>query len=258
MNTKFLLVLLSMLLLVGIIIGAGQGSVSLNIVVNGGFEEPLVTTENYWDIFSSAEIPGWCVEWIPGPETYGDHPRPEDALIELQRNGVPNGCTAAEGAQWAELDSDWDGPIDIISCEPSSIKIRQSLTTVPGEEYELKFFFSPRPNTDASDNVLVVRWDGTDVDTISLAGGVEGCEWTEYTYNLIATGCLTELEFADGGISNALGTFLDDVRVFGLTGPPHVIPEPPIIVSALLMFVALAIFLMVKKNRPGYSPQNQL
>jgi len=256
MRTKLFLTLLSVLFLVGIVIDAGQGSVPLNIVVNGGFEEPLVTVEKNWNIFSSEEIPGWCVEWVPGPETYGDYSRPEDAFIELQKNGVPNGCTAAEGVQWAELDSDWDGPTGIINGEPASIKICQSLTTVPGEEYELRFCFSPRPNTDALDNVLVVRWDGTDVDTISLAGGDGECEWTEYSYNLIATGCTTELEFADGGISNSLGTFLDDVRVFGPTGPEHVIPEPPIIVCTLLMFMVLAIFLMVKKNRLGYVTKN--
>jgi len=157
-------------------------------------------------------------------------------------------CTTAEGVQWAELDSDWDGPIAYIRGEPASIKICQSLTTIPGGEYQLRFCFSPRPDTDTSENVLVVRWDGEDVDTISLAGG-ETCEWIEYTYDLIATECLTELEFADGGISNSLGTYIDDVRVIGLTSPRPVIPEPPIIVCKLLMFSVLAIFLVARKRK---------
>ena len=191
-----------------------QTSNSGNIVVNGGFEEPVVEHTAKWDIYSSMEIPGWSVEWMPGPGTYEGYTRPSDAYIELQRRVF--GWTAIEGCQWAELGSDWDGPDSGLRFEPASIRIYQDLVTVPGEQYNLKFYFSPRPNTDISENVLRVTWDGTEVDTISLAGGSDNI-WTYYTYTLTATGYITRLEFADMGINNALGTFLDDVRACGPT-----------------------------------------
>ena len=185
-----------------------------NIVVNGGFEEPMVEHSAQWDIFTSGEIPGWSVEWMPGPEMFESYPRPSEAYIELQRQ--VSGWTAVEGYQWAELDSDWDGPVSELQFEPASINIYQDLVTVPGEEYRLRFHFSPRPNTDAADNVLKVTWNGMDVDMISLAGGSDTV-WTEYVYTLTATGYTTRLEFADMGTSNSIGMFLDNVKVCGPT-----------------------------------------
>ena len=187
---------------------------SQNVVVNGGFEEPVVTNAEDWDIYASWEISGWSVEWMPGPDTYEGYTRPSDAYIELQRLVLD--WTTIEGSQWAELDSDWDGPTNGLNNEPASIKIYQDLVTVPGGEYRLKFYFSPRPNTDASNNVLKVTWDGMDIDTISLAGGSDTI-WTYHTYTLTATGYTTRLEFADMGTSDALGPLLDDVRACGPT-----------------------------------------
>jgi len=186
-----------------------------NIVVNGGFEEPVVTNAEDWDIYASWEISGWSVEWMPSvPASWSGETRPSDAYIELQRLVLD--WTAIEGSQWAELDSDWDGPTNGLNNEPASIKIYQDLVTVPGGEYQLKFYFSPRPNTDASNNVLKITWDGTDIDTISLAGGSDTI-WTYHTYTLTATGYITRLEFADMGTSDALGPLLDDVRACGPT-----------------------------------------
>jgi len=92
-----------------------------NIVVNGGFEEPVVTTEEKWDIYTSGEILGWSVEWMPGPSMYEGYTRPSEANIELQRRVFD--WMAAEGCQWAELDSDWDGPVNGIHYEPTSVRI---------------------------------------------------------------------------------------------------------------------------------------
>jgi len=189
-----------------------QTSNSGNIVVNGGFEDPVVANAKNWDIYTSGEIPGWSVEWMPGPSMYEGYTRPSDAYIELQRRVL--GWTAIEGYQWAELDSDWDGPVGSLNGEPASIRIYQDLVTMPGEQYQLKFYFSPRPNTDASNNVLKVTWDGMDIDTITLAGGTDTM-WTYHTYALTATGYMTHLEFANMGTSDSLGTLLDDVKACG-------------------------------------------
>jgi hypothetical protein len=184
-----------------------------NLVVNGGFEEPVVTHAEKWDIYNSAEIPGWFVEWMSGPEMHEGYPRPVEAYIELQNETFGS---AIEGRQWAELDADWDGPPRIVTFEPASIRIYQDLPTIPGEEYELSFYFSPRPETGISDNSLQVSWNGAPVDTISLAGGVTTL-WTKYEYTLTATSQMTRLEFADTGTADTLGTFLDNVIVTGPT-----------------------------------------
>ena len=215
MKTKVIIVLLLMSMLnVALSAMPVQTSNGGNIVVNGGFEEPVVMTEEKWDIYTSGEIPGWSVEWMPGPDMYEGYMRPSDAYIELQRRVFD--WTAAEGSQWAELDSDWDGPVNGLTREPASIRIYQDLVTVPGEQYQLKFYFSPRPNTDASNNVLKVTWDGIDIDVISLAGGSD-TTWMYHTYTLTATGYYTRIEFTDMGTSDALGPLLDDVRACGPT-----------------------------------------
>lgn len=182
----------------------------INIVVNGSFEQPEVTTSEHWDIYTSAEIDGWSVEWMPTvPETWSGYTRPE-ACIELQEEPLM-GWTADEGLQWAELDTDWFGPGPYPSGEPSNIKIYQDLPTMPGGVYELSFAYSPRPG--APDNILKVYWDGTLVDTIPATGGLS---WTTYTVTVTASGSTTRLQFEEHGTLDGLGMFLDDVGVIPL------------------------------------------
>ena len=218
MKRKLLVTVISVSFLVGMLsLALGlipiQASNGGNLVVNGGFEEPVVATPQDWDIYTSAEIPGWSVEWMPGPDTYNGLSRPAEASIELHREIFG---AAAEGQQYAELDSDWDGPGGSYTGEPASVRIYQDLPTMPGEEYELTFDFSPRPDTDASNNILNVTWNGINVDIISAPGGT-GTVWTEHTYTLTATGYVTRLAFTDMGTNDSLGTFLDDVSVVGPT-----------------------------------------
>jgi len=215
---KLLVTVVSVSFLIGMLsmafdlvpIHAGNGG---NLAVNGGFEEPVVTHAKNWDIYSSSEIPGWSVEWMPGPDMHDGYVRPAEAYIELHKEVFG---PAADGQQYAELDADWDGPPRIINFEPAAVRIYQDLSTIPGEEYELTFYFSPRPNTGISDNVLNVSWDGTAVNAISSSGG-STILWTEHTYTLTATDHMTRLEFADNGASDTLGTFLDKVSVTGPT-----------------------------------------
>jgi len=182
-----------------------------NIVENGGFEKPLVGTVQKWDIFSSGtQDLGWTVEWCDGSTSYGGRTRPETALLELHR-GV-NNWIPYEGNQYAELDTDWDGPGGSLNYEPASVRIYQDLTTVPDGTYELSFAFSPRPGV--ADNKLEVVWDGAVIDVLSADGtGLSNTKWTCYTYTVIATSGTARLEFADLSKPDSLGTFLDDVSV---------------------------------------------
>jgi len=185
------------------------GPVSLD---NGGFEDPIVTNTNKWDIYDS--VPGWTIEWESSETSYEGATRPEDALLELHRNIFG---PASEGEQYAELDTDWG----VKSNEPASVRIWQEVDTIPGAAYQLTFAFSPRPNTQADDNILEVKAGGAVLATIGPVAGPLG--WSDYSYSFTASGETTRIEFADKGNPNSLGTFLDDVRLELIECPQ---PEP--------------------------------
>ncbi len=176
------------------------------IVQNGGFESPLVNTSQDWNIFPDGTAGlVWNVSWHSNQTTYKNETRPAIANAELQ-----NLYPAENGSQYAELDSDWDGPTGSLTGEPASVTMSQVLPTIAGDQYDVAFSFSPRPNTPASDNVLVVSWEGSPVDVISAAGG-SSVNWTTYHLHLNATMNGSELSFTDNGTPDSLGTLLDGV-----------------------------------------------
>lgn len=178
----------------------------LELVLNGSFETPIVNTPQKWNIFSNSGL-GWLVEWV---SPTSDPAQPTDAVLEL--HGGVNGWLPYDGSQYAELDTDWDGPGGSINNEPASVKIYQNIPTIPGQNYSINFYFSPRPGTNSADNNLEFSWDGVIRDNISAAGN-GNTNWTLHSYNFTATGTTISLQFADMGTSNSLGTFLDKVSV---------------------------------------------
>jgi predicted ribosomally synthesized peptide with SipW-like signal peptide len=193
-----------------------------NLMANGGFEKPIVSKPQKWDIFPDGTTDlDWQVGWESTVTTYNSQTRPTLAQIELHR-GVLG--AAAEKDQYAELDSDWVGPNNPLNGEPSSVSIHQDIATTAGEKYILKYKFSPRPNTAAAQNKLSVRIDGAEVQMQTGAGGAN-INWTAYEYPFTADGASTKIEFADTGIPNSFGTFLDDVELFELECTETSVPE---------------------------------
>jgi len=187
-----------------------EPNTSINLVTNGSFEAPVVEVGAKWDIFPSV-AGSWTIEWredIPG--TWGGWTRPDPANIELHR-GVLG--PAYSGEQYAELDSDWNDHTGNLNGEPASTKVYQDISTVPGKQYQLKFAFSPRPNTPASDNMLEVNWGGGNVVTLGPVAGGSGMNWTAYSYTVTASSDTTRIEFIDRGTADSLGTFVDDVKI---------------------------------------------
>ncbi len=178
----------------------------VNLIGNGGFEAPIVQAGAGWDIFKS-EINGlvWTVEWVDPNAS-----APDPALQELHA-GV-NGWQPAAGDQYAELDSDYDGPEGSLSGEPALVRIYQNISTTPGSKYVLSYQFSPRPNTGAGDNVIYVKINGVQKDTYSAAGGAN-TSWTLRTVEFTADSSQTKVEFEGGGANNSEGVFLDDVKL---------------------------------------------
>jgi len=190
-----------------------------NILGNPSFEDNQVTDSSGWDVFNSG-TPNldWKVEWAPGQATsYGGQTRPETAKLEIQKDGslpntgeIPDSYKPAEGSQYAELDSDWNGHTGSLTGEPALVKIYQDIPTTSGKKYQLRFAHSPRPGTANGQNTMIVRWGGNVIATIPGGAGGAGTVWTTYTYQVQATSGTTRVEFEGGGLADSLGVFLDD------------------------------------------------
>lgn len=170
-------------------------------VVNGGFETPLVTLHNDADFTS---IPGWTL--CGG------------SFIEVQ-----NHCCGDpfEGNQHVELDS------------TASSAMCQTIPTVPGQQYRLSFAYSPRPGV--PDNRINVMWDGQMLTQLNANGSsLSNTDWKVFRFSVTASGPSTVLEFADAGVSNTVGGFIDDVSLL----PPA---PAPTVGSGGLGIVALAL-----------------
>lgn len=190
------------------------------LIPGSGFETPEVTNGAQWDIFPSP-AGAWNVEWRSDvPATFGSQNRPTVANLELHE-GVLG--LAAEGDQYAELDTDWAGPNGSGDGEPASVTIYQDIPTTPGNNYRIKYRFAARPDTSAADNRVEVRWGGDVVhDTGNVAGAAGPIVWTEYVVNVTATTTTTRLSFTDMGTANSLGSFIDDIRLYGESCEPPV------------------------------------
>ena len=190
-----------------------ENPVSDNLVVNGSFEHLMVGSK--WQLFDA--IPGWTNE--------------TNNKFELHR-GILGG--AADGSQHAELAS------------TGNSTIFQTVGTVPGEAYELTFSFAGRPGTSAVDNVLDVSVIDGETDAVltsdSLSTAPNG--WELYRYVFIATGASTKIQFADTGIENGLGTFLDNVSLFGnaVIGPQveHDLPNIEVPLGSVMTTIGLS------------------
>ncbi len=166
-----------------------------NLVLNGGFETPVLTNGGY-AIYPTGALTSWVVESGPG--------------LEIQRNaaGAPQ-----EGFQHAELDS------------TGSSVISQTLTTVAGQKYRFSFWHSPRPNVGAGDNTIGYEVVVTSGPTTLLTGSVGSLDaggantnWKKYTYEFTAVDTATKIVFRDlGSVNNTYGGYIDDVIVTTLT-----------------------------------------
>ncbi|MGP8244362.1 MAG: hypothetical protein ACLQVN_07560 [Bryobacteraceae bacterium] len=92
--------------------------------------------------------------------------------------------------------------------------ISQVLATVPGQEYEVSFWYAQQPPGYTASNEVEIIWGGT---TVVNAFNIPVRPWTFAALVVTASGTSTQIEF---GLDNVPGWFaLDDVSV-------DPVPEP--------------------------------
>jgi len=183
---------------------------SINLVKNGSFEDVVVTNDAGWDILDTNDGIGWIVAWLGGNAQYEGENRPNPAFLEVQA-GV-NGWLSKDGKQHAELDSDWFGPTHPLNGEPASIKMYQDIATIPSEQYELSFSYSPRPGTDQTENYIEVSRNDVSIFSNSVPSQALHTEWNNVSQTFTADSRNTRIMFSDiANKPNSLGILLDNV-----------------------------------------------
>lgn len=171
-----------------------------NLLQNGSFEViPPVVPENGWGIFNS--VPNWVVSLSDG--------------LEIWRNFNGSGAgLASDGAQNVEMDGN------------DATKITQSVATVAGATYELKFDFSPRAGTGLVENNVDAAANGNLVVNVTGDGSANSANvWTTHGGTFVAAGTSTAISFEDKGAANdngGLGALIDNARLCKVKDP-----EPP-------------------------------
>ena len=160
-----------------------------NLVQDGSFESPALAYGSWANVGNVA----------------GPWQSDSGSGIEIQNNVAGS---AEDGLQFVEPDSN------------SNSNIFQILGTTAGQEYQLSFWYSARPGISAASNGLYASWGGQLVTQVDPDGtGLSNTNWQHFTTFVTATGGSTRLEFGAQGVSDSLGTYLDNVSV-------TTVPEP--------------------------------
>lgn len=224
------------------------------LVVNGSFEEPVITAEQGWMSYygenapdgypedfcpegtppelpecnDGETVPGWTVFW---QDTLLDEV-PEAGRLELQSNEGPDGLPvgdilAADGSQKAELDGHYrdDDYTDEIFVN-ENVFLGQEMLTCARTPYEFSYAWKARRDVPGDNDILVLI-----DDEVVLTNTEFKQTWERENYKFLAspTG-LSLLGFTSVGSSNTFGMLIDDVSVQGLDGsdPANCPPPRPI------------------------------
>ncbi len=168
----------------------------VNLLENPSFEEPVVTATRLWDNLAPVS---WKVHATANNAPVG---------MELQRGVF--GWLPSNGAQMTELDTN------------QNVRIKQTIDTIPGEEYTLTWDYSARPNTQRPDSKMIVRVNGVKIATNNENGGTN-TQWRSKSYTFTADSDTTTIMFVGKGSSNSLGALLDNTALMCV--PAELEPE---------------------------------
>jgi hypothetical protein len=168
-----------------------------NLIVNGSFETPDIPPG-----VAAGMVGGWVTFYVP---ISGWTPA-NDNGFDLMDNVI-----AAAGEVWQANDGDQFAELDAYA----NGGVFQTVQTVPGREYVLRFAYSPRPGVGADSNIVHVYFDNTLVGSVNGSGiGMTGSTWSVYNFPFTAEGASTTIKFLAGGSGDGRGGFLDNVQMY--------------------------------------------
>jgi hypothetical protein len=158
-----------------------------NIVANGSFESPTVTKAASYGKFPKADLWPW---------------QSQESVIELWANGfygsnyrppMPYPTVSAVGGQNCEILAD-----------AGTNTIWQTVSTVPGEDYLVSFYHTPRPN---QNSILTFSANGNiSVSFRENGASLANFDWRHFATNFTASGSNTVLAFQDIALQGGKGT----------------------------------------------------
>ena len=219
---------------------------SAELVSNGGFEEPVVTSEKNWTTYfgenytagiatcplldttcdDSTRIPGWVAIWSESMHEYPDDiSKWLPGRIELQRDpedpacAIAN-CAAKQGFQKAELDSHHrlDSP-------DNNVTIFQGIKVCPRTPHVFTFSWKARLDIPGNSDLEVL------IDDVILSEHIEFYPtWKDETFNFVSGDSgFTTLAFHSCGDPDTRGVFLDAISLIGPDGSEEEpCPDPDI------------------------------
>lgn len=190
----------------GFPIARAQMDLCSNLIENFSFEQPQVinpATNNSWIDYgaaansssaTTANIPGW-------------DPRAANASYQVEIQKLLFG-PAADGSQYAEIDI------------PGIISLTQPLPTQSGQQYQIKFSYSPRPDLSANQiQKLGVYWNGQQVGAVDGTQHGAGTNWQEKTFTVAGIEGTSKLGI--GALTDSTaggGNLIDNVSVTQISG----------------------------------------
>ena len=191
-----------MLLCVAIAMVATSATAS-NLVLNGGFTLGFSGgTFTDWVTSNCTNAQCTAASWAlanPYPAIGGDVP--------TDSTGAETGCTGSG-----------------CNNQTTGQRISQALSTTPGQVYTLVFYYVPalHPPGPNYQTELDVFWNGSLITNGQIVNAPSDT-WTEYTFNLAATGSSTVLEFTDRADPDF--SLITDISVNPYVDPAT-LPEP--------------------------------
>jgi hypothetical protein len=201
------------------------------LIVDGGFESPVVGPGGFnsgFQSFNSGQTFGGA--WtVIGSSSGNVSIVPHD---ETTGGGVT--FTAAVGNQSLDL----TGNVDL----GTAVGVRQSITTVSGQQYRLSFYLGDMNNAGYGPSgtaSVVIKLNGSAFQTVNN-NGPSGLSpnWVLETFQFTATGPTTTLDFINNTAAGVAEAGLDQVSVM-------LVPEP----AAVWLTVLGGLLCVLRKSR---------
>ena len=170
-------------------------SPNLNLICDGSFEG--IYSGSSWDVFDYLSLPENC--WKIKDKKAG---------LEVQFTGIS--AAAPHGSYLAELDAH-----KLYGLTKTNVEIYQIIDTVPGQSYELTFYYAARTSNSSSNmTVTIAEVDGVNlVTTVSQGYSSSNNLFKKYSLKFVATSCQTYISFKGTGSEDSYGALLDAVSV---------------------------------------------